>query len=473
MTQSRRTRYRARYVLQGLDVLERGYLDVEDGTIVDVGPIETADEAPDDVVDIGEVALVPGMVNAHSHAFQRAIRARTEYLPVDRGEDDFWSWRERMYEAVLSLGPEALEAVSRMACLEMVEAGYTTLGEFHYIHHDRNGDPYANPNELAHRVVRASRDVGLRVQLLRTAYHRSGFETPEEPHQRRFIESDVETYLERTCDLRDDVADREDVTVGMAPHSVRAVPEHWLREIGSAAEALDCPVHIHASEQRGELEQSRREYGTTPIEVFDDLGLLDERLTIVHATHTTDRELELMAEARPTVCACPTTERNLGDGILPACELIEYDIPIALGSDSHADIDPWTEMRLVEYHERLDRERRNVLAAGRPDGPSRSEGERHTADVLWSMGTAHGARALQLPVGRLEAGRAADIVGLDLDELALAGVPPSHLTDGLVFAASTSAVRDVIVGGERVVQDGKHPKREETMREFREHLPFD
>jgi formimidoylglutamate deiminase len=460
-------------VLRGGDLLEEAHLDVEDGTIVEISESDDVDgREPDDVVDLGDVAIVPGMVNAHSHAFQRAIRHRTEYLPADDEADDFWSWRERMYEAALTLDPDQFEAVSRMAFVEMARAGYTTVGEFHYLHHDREGEPYADPNELAHRVVRAARDAGLRIRLLRTAYRRAGYEQPSNPRQRRFVEPDVETYLERTRDLADTLTDRRAASVGLAPHSIRAVPSRWLSRIGEAAEALEMPVHIHASEQRGELEESRAEYGTTPIEAFAQLGILDERWTIVHGTHATRTEMELLEASGATVCACPTTERNLGDGIVPARELLEHDVSIALGSDSHADIDPWEEMRLVEYHERLQREERNVLARF-AEADARRGGDRRTAEVLWPMGTEHGADALQLPVGRLESGRVADFVGLDLEALPWAGLDADHLLEGCVFSARSSAVREVVVDGERIVRAGEHSEGGRTVRAFEQHLPFD
>ncbi|MFW5965995.1 MAG: formimidoylglutamate deiminase [Persicimonas sp.] len=470
MQRNSTTYYRAPYILDGLDWLEDGYLAVDDGRVVDL--VEKS-ELPkgvrdDQMVDLGRVALVPGLVNAHSHAFQRAIRGRTEYVDAERREDDFWTWRDQMYGAALSLDADQLEAVSRMAFLEMAAAGITTVGEFHYVHHRPDGRPYDDPNELAHRVIRAARDVGVRISLLRVAYHRGGHDRPAEEKQRRFVEPDVETYLERVEALRERWAKKAGVTVGLAPHSIRAVPSGWLEAIGAYADEHGLPLHIHACEQRREIEESRAEYGASPIAVFEELGLLDDHLTIVHGTHVTEDELELLGRRKPTICACPTTERNLGDGFLPALELAERGVPVCLGSDSHTNIDLFEEMRLVEYHERLRRERRNVLAEDL-DQPLLGPDARRwsTARALWPMGSLHGARALQLPVGCLEPGCAADFVALDLDHLTMVGAEADSLLAYITLSMTPDAVRDVYVAGEPIIEERHHERRDEIATEMR------
>jgi len=452
--------YRAHYLLDGPEVREDAVVAVEDGTVRGVVAPEDVDGS---VTDLGRVAVVPGRVNAHSHAFQRAIRGRTEFLEAGREEDDFWSWREKMYRAALSLEADQFEAIARFAFLEMARAGYTTVGEFHYVHHDPDGEPYADPNELAKRTVRAARDVGLRIALLRTAYHRAGYQQEPNPRQRRFLEPDLETYLDRIEALADHVDGLPRASVGLAPHSIRAVPGDWLEGIAEFAEQRDLPVHIHACEQRAELDQSVDEYGATPIEVFDELGLLSDRTIIIHATHASEREIELMADRGSSVCACPTTERNLGDGFLPARQLVDRGVPICLGTDSHADIDPWTEMRLVDYHERLRAERRNVLA----EGLAADRGGRMvTAERLWPMGGRHGARALGLEPAGLQAGDPADFTAVDLDHLSLTGTAPESLLSDLVFSIPPDAVSETIVGGERIVRDGAHPNETEIADAF-------
>ncbi|MFW6058259.1 MAG: amidohydrolase family protein, partial [Persicimonas sp.] len=283
MDEKTKTFYHARYILNGFEWLEDAYLSVENGRIDGVHPTKNelpVQCEPGQTVELGEVALVPGLVNAHSHAFQRGIRGKTEYLVADREEEDFWSWREEMYRAALGYDADRVEEVSRLAFLEMALSGITSVGEFHYLHHQPDGTPYGDPNELANRVIRAARDVGIRIALLRVGYHRGGFEQPAESAQRRFVEPDVDTYLSRADALRSTWEDEPTVTVGLAPHSIRAVPSPWLQAASDYADEHDLPLHIHACEQRREIDESRREYGMAPVEVFEDLGMLSERLTL-------------------------------------------------------------------------------------------------------------------------------------------------------------------------------------------------
>ncbi|MGM0557563.1 MAG: formimidoylglutamate deiminase [Myxococcota bacterium] len=447
---------RAKYILDGVSFRENAVLQVDGATIVDILSVEEVSEEAS-VDDLGDVAVVPGLVNAHSHAFQRMIRGRTEFIEPGREDDDFWSWRERMYRAALTLDPEQLEAVARMAFLEMALTGVTSVGEFHYLHHQSDGTAYADANELAKRVIAAARHVGMRINLLRVGYNRAGFDVETNPRQRRFIEPDVDTYLARVFDLERDHRDDPCVSVGMAPHSIRAVPREWLESI--ASEAGQRVVHIHASEQQSELEQSRQEYGATPIEALAEVGLLGANTTVVHATHATSNEIERLAESGATVCACPTTERNLGDGFLPGAELVRAGVPVSLGSDSHANIDLWEEMRLVEYHERLRHERRNVLAS--------AAGVRTTAEVVWPMGSRHGARCLGQSGGALAPGADADFTVIDLDHISLVGATRETLLSDLALAMTPGAVRAVYVAGERLVDDGAHQERETIVEDYR------
>jgi len=455
------TTYRARYLLTDDGVVEDGVFTVTGGRFARFG------DGPVDV-DLGAVAAVPGLVNAHSHGFQRAIRGRTEFLDATRKEEDFWSWRRLMYQTALALEPADIEAVSRMAFLEMALTGITAVGEFHYVHHQPDGHPYADPNTLAHAVIEAARSVGVRITLLRVAYHRDGFERAAGPDQRRFVEPDVETYLERVEALAHHWRGDDGVTVGMAPHSIRAVPGPWLRAIGAHAVATGRVVHIHACEQRRELAESRAEYGAEPVRVLADRGLLSPRTTLVHGTHLDAEGLALVAQAKATVCACPTTERNLGDGFLPAQALIAGRVPIALGSDSQANIDLWAEMRLVEYHERLRTQRRNVLATHHGLWHAApAHGRLETADILWPMGTRHGARALGAEGGRIALDAPADFVTLDLNAPSLAGLTADTLRPNLVFSTSVDAVRDTFVAGQRIVREGQHPDAGSIVERYR------
>lgn len=441
----------AKWIVTAQGVLEGATLEIEDGKISGFG----AGEAD---VDAGNVALMPGLVNAHSHAFQRAIRGRTEYRAPDGGRDDFWSWREQMYGAALGFSSDDVYSVSRAAFLEMALSGITTVGEFHYLHHQPDGTPYDDPNELANQVISAARSVGLRIALLRVAYHQGGPGVEASPKQRRFIESNLDDYLGRTEALRQAWESNELVSVGVAPHSVRAVPPDWLEAIADWAAANDAPLHIHACEQRAELEEIDAAFGVTPIELLRGTGAISERTTVIHATHLSEHDLEILGDEKPTVCACPTTERNLGDGFLPARELVERGVPIALGSDSQSVIDLWEEMRCVEYHARLVAERRNVLAE--------AAGAAQTAEVIWPMGFANGGRSLGLDVGALAPGMAADFIAVDLRHPTLWGTNRNTITTDALLSMSADAVRHVWVGGDRIIEDRRHAEQADIARAF-------
>ncbi|HEX7118322.1 MAG TPA: formimidoylglutamate deiminase, partial [Longimicrobiales bacterium] len=388
-------------------------------------------------------ALLPGFINAHSHAFQRLIRGRTQWRPATHPQADFWSWRESMYAAALAMSAEDVFHASRFCFLEMLRAGITSVGEFHYLHRDPEGRRYREPNELAHRVLDAAADVGIRIALLNVCYATGGIGRPLAPEQRRFATPELDAYLRDTADLQDAFRDDPRVTVGVAPHSVRAVPRAWLRELHAWATSRDMAVHMHVSEQPREVEDCVAAYGLRPVELLAAEGVLDERFTAVHATHLSPEEVALLGDAGATVCACPTTERDLGDGFLPGAELLDAETPVALGSDSHTVIDPFEEMRLVEYHERLRRLRRVVLAV--PGAGGRLE----VAPLLLELATESGARSLRLDAGRLEAGRLADFIAVDLDHPTLAGWTAETLPAILALSAPPDVVADVWVGGVR------------------------
>ena len=277
---------------------------------------------------------LPGFVNAHSHAFQRALRGRVEHVDPDHPHDDFWTWREAMYQAANAIDPDGAYEVALQLYREMVAAGYTAVGEFHYPHHQPGGEPYPDPNAMAKATAAAARDAGIEIVMLMTAYARAGQGLPPTPGQRRFCDPDVASYLARVDALA------SEMRVGLAPHSVRAVPRDWLEEITAYAASSGMVVHIHANEQRREIDESLAEYGLRPIELLAEIGLLGPRATVIHATHVSERELELLASSGATVCACPTTEANLGDGFLPALELMQHGVPICIGTDSNTIIDP-------------------------------------------------------------------------------------------------------------------------------------
>jgi len=431
-----------------LEVDERGCV---------VGAARPPQGAPQEMVR--NRLLLPGLVNAHSHAFQRLIRGRTEYVAAGQERDDFWSWRELMYRAANALDPEGVYVASRQAFVEMALAGTTAVGEFHYLHHAPDGTPYRDRLELARQVIRAAREVGLRIALLRVGYARAGFGKPENPRQRRFIDPSLEEVVEDAVALRDATRGDPHVVVGLAPHSVRAVPRPWLEQLAREA-PKGMPIHLHAAEQPAEIAACREEHGRTPVELLDEVGLLREGVTLVHAIHLTDDEVRRVGASGATVCACPSTERNLGDGVVRADELLRAGSPICLGTDSHASVDLLDEARQLEGHLRLVRLRRAVMdpGGGDPDG---------LAVRLLRSASARGAWSLGLEgVGYLEPKQSADFFTVDLESLALAGWSEESLLPALLLSGAPGAVREVMVGGRWILTEGEHVLQRESARAF-------
>lgn len=402
----------------------------------------------------------PGLVNAHSHAFQRVIRGRTEYR-TSNVRDSFWTWREMMYSAATRLTPQDLYDASRMAFLEMALSGITAVGEFHYLHHAPDGTPYDDPNLLSKEVVRAARDVGLRIALLRVAYARAGFETDANPQQARFIEKDPNTYLRNFEKLTSEITTGDGtVWTGIAPHSVRAVPLDYLKEIIAFAEGCGCPVHMHVAEQPAEVSACIAEYGRSPVALLETEGLLSDRFTAVHAIHVTAKAITALAHARAQVCACPTTERNLGDGIIPADSLFKAGVRISLGTDSHAQIDLLEDARELEYHLRLQKTERAVLTMDHDEGPGA------LAARLFECATIAGSESIGATTGSQAEAQPADYFTVDLNDPSIAGSSPDTLLSNLIFSGSRAAVREVVVAGKTIVQDGRHSDQEEIVQRF-------
>jgi formimidoylglutamate deiminase len=406
----------------------------EAGKIVRV----TSEEVPEAVRLQGR-ALLPGMVNAHSHAFQRVIRGRTEHRS-EHSTDSFWTWREQMYAAANRLEPEEIYDVSRMAFLEMALTGITAVGEFHYIHHQRNGAPYSDPNLLEREVIRAARDVGIRIALLRVAYARAGHQLAANPLQIRFIEQTPDIYLKHLEQLLS-APELSDGTAwaGVAPHSVRAVPLDYLKTIVAFANERELPVHMHVAEQPAEVSACIEEYGRSPVALLETEGLLGKRFTAVHAIHVTPKAIASLARAGAFVCACPTTERNLGDGVVPVDAYFDAGVRISLGSDSQIQIDLLEDARELEYHLRLQKMQRNVLAP-------------ELARKLFDCATINGAVSIGLHGGgKIEVGSPADFFTVDLNDLSIAGATPDSLLTNIVFSLSRTAVRDVFIGGKQII----------------------
>jgi formimidoylglutamate deiminase len=405
-------------------------------------------------------ALLPGMINAHSHAFQRVIRGRTEYRTRNI-KDSFWTWREMMYEAANRLTPEGIYDAARMAFLEMAVNGITAVGEFHYIHHTPDGAPYDDPNLIAKEVVRAARDVGLRIALLRVAYARAGYGIEANPKQARFIESDPESYLLRLEKLRSDLASApEQAWVGIAPHSVRAVPLGYLKKVVRYGNEQGVPIHMHVAEQPAEVSACIEENGKSPIALLQSEGLLSNRFTGVHVIHIEPEEARAFAAAGATVCACPTTERNLGDGVLPADLFFKEGVPLALGTDSNTQIDMFEDARELEYHLRLQKMERVLLS------PSDNDCRVALAARLFKCATSNGARSIGSQTGKIQPGLAADFFTVDLEDPSIAGSGEDNLLASIVFSVCRAAVRDVVVGGKRIVSDGRHSSQDEIVQKF-------
>jgi formimidoylglutamate deiminase len=367
------------------------------------------------------------MVNAHSHAFQRALRGRGERPSPDR-DDDFWSWRTEMFALAGSLDPDGMRRVAGETYREMAGAGYGVVGEFHYVHHQPDGTPYPEPNELAFAVAEAAVEAGLEIVLLPAAYHRGGWspadgsDLPPAPGQRRFCDPDVETFLARVDGLRSWAASMASVSVGVAAHSVRAVPREWLSAIAAYSERHGIARHVHASEQRRELAECQAEHGCSPIELLSATGFLGERASVIHGIHVSEADVALLAASGTTVVSCPTTEGNLGDGYLPAMAYAQAGVPLAIGSDSQVRIDPFEEARELETGSRRERQLRSGLLAAVRD--------------LWGELCRNGYRSLGL-----DADSPSDrTVEIDLDHPELRGVDPEDLRLALVTCASAGVV---------------------------------
>lgn len=405
-------------------------IDVVDGRIarIEVGA------APGDAQRLAGVTL-PGLANAHSHAFHRALRARTQ---ADRGT--FWTWRDLMYRAADRLDPDRCHRLARGVFAEMALAGVTCVGEFHYVHHQPGGTAYADPNEMGHALLAAADDVGIRITLLDTLYlhgglERSGHIAPTGV-QLRFGDGTARAWGERVQRLEPTDTRR----IGAAIHSVRAVDAASMQFVGDWASAHDAPVHVHLSEQVQENEACRAHHGVSPTEVLIAAGVLSPRCSVVHATHVDGSDIEGLSTAGATVVMCPTTERDLGDGIGPTREFAAAAVPIALGSDSNAVIDLFEEARAMELDERLRSQSRGV----------------HAVAALLDAATVHGHRSLGWDdAGALAVGNRADLVAVALDSVRTAGAAPRPL-ETAVFAATAADVTDVFVDGVRIVSGGRH-----------------
>jgi formimidoylglutamate deiminase len=359
---------------------------------------------------------IAAMVSAHSHAFQRDLRGIGE-----RSEDDFWGWRGAMYALADALDPDSMYEVALRAYTEMRAAGYGAVGEFHYVHHQPDGTPYDEPNAMAIGVAEAALAARLQIVLLPAAYHRNGWDgadRPPEPGQRRFCDPSVEAFLARVDALRAWAAGRDGVGVGVAAHSVRAVPAAWLEALAAYAIEHGLVLHVHAHEQPRELDECEAEHGCSPVELLLRRGFLGPRTSVIHGIHVSERDVDVLAETGTIVVSCPTTEGNLGDGFLPALRYRDAGVRLAIGSDSQVRVDPFEEVRELETGARRERRTRHALLAAYGD--------------LWSELVGNGCASL----GLADAGT----VAIDLDHPDLRGVAVADLPYALATCASAGVV---------------------------------
>ncbi|MPZ09333.1 MAG: formimidoylglutamate deiminase [Kiloniellaceae bacterium] len=399
--------------------------------------------------------VLPGMPNLHSHAFQRAMAGLAEHaLPGASGGDSFWTWREVMYRFVAALTPEQVEAIAAQLYVEMLQAGYTAVGEFHYLHHGPDGRAYDDVAEMSRRTIAAAAATGIGITQLPVLYGYGGFGAQKAGEgQRRFL--NVPSSLLRIVEtLKASHEDDPQVRIGVAPHSLRAVTPETLDEVVKGLTALDAtaPIHIHIAEQVKEVEDCLAWCGRRPVEQLMETRAPDARWCLVHATHMSEAETTALAASGAVAGLCPTTEANLGDGLFPAEPYLAAGGRWGIGSDSHISVSPLEELRWFEYGQRLATRRRNVLAG---EAAEASVGRR-----LYTQALAGGAQALGRPIGALEVGRRADLVVLDPDHPEVATLSAERLLDAVVFAGNRNPVRDVMVGGQWVVQEGRHKDEE-------------
>ncbi len=388
--------------------------------------------------------VMPGLATVHSHAFQRALRGRTQRRSTEA--HTFWSWRALMYRLVEILDPGDVYDIARMAYAELAMSGVAAVGEFHYLHHDRKGQPYANRLEMAEAVIQAALEVGLRICLIRTAYLRAGFQQTLVGAQRRFFDPEPELVIADAAALQSKYAQNPAVRVALAAHSIRAVPAAAIQILADYAARQGLPFHMHVSEQRRELQESQAEYGVTPVELLAHRGVLSSSFVAVHATHLLDSEVKLLGAAQSRICICRTTERDLGDGLPRVSELIRAGAGLVVGVDSHCCENAFEEIRAVEYDERSRLQVRHAVAE---------------APFLLDAATRQGYHACGMAGDWQQ-----DRVFLSRSDPALAGLDAGHAADIVLFAATPRAVDRVEVGGVVIVEDGWHVEYQDILQRY-------
>lgn len=427
-------------LLQGEQWLDNAVLDLDSNGLIrgiQPGTPQTADSSINGIV-------IPGMPNAHSHSFQRVIAGLTG--PRGNDGDSFWSWREAMYRAANSLSPQQFAAVARWVFTEMLKAGFTSCAEFHYLHHQPTGQVYSDLSEMSSRLIDAAVESGISMTLLPVLYCTAGFGKTHVSQQQQRFYNPADRYLRLLESCKTAIESRPLIELGMAPHSLRAVPGPVLQEVLQSWPEKNYPVHIHIAEQPAEIDDCIAHLGARPVDWLLDNFDVDERWCLVHATHMSDEELRRCAASQAIAGLCPTTEADLGDGVFKTLAWLNSGGRFAIGSDSNVRISIAEELRLLEYNERLRSGRRNVLAT-----PTETCGR-----FLYQHAASTGAVAMGQAVGRLEPGKRADLLVLDDDHELLNGRQADAALDTWIFAGDNSMLKSVWVAGRQVVENGCH-----------------
>jgi formimidoylglutamate deiminase len=436
----------------------------DDGLIAEIGAARADGEQESPAAERIDGIVVPGMSNAHSHAFQRAMAGNTEYRMSAR--DSFWTWRHAMYALANRIEPDELQILATQLFVEMLKSGYTSVAEFHYLHRQKGGIAYPGTNSLWDAITEAASTAGIGLTFLPTLYQNGNFGgQPLKAEQARFA-SDTDAFLRAVGDRL--VAERRShglsggprtQTTGVAFHSLRAVPLANLEQAAFRLREIDAqmPVHIHVAEQLLEVEACKRETGRRPIELLLGTGLIDHHWCLVHATHATGEELKGIASAGASVCVSVSTEANLGDGFFDTARFLKAGGRLCVGSDSQSTVSPAEELRWLEYQQRLRKKRRGVLATA---------AEPHAGTRLWRDAAQHGAQAIGQPAGAIEVGRRADWLVLDAGHPSMVGAAAGTALDHLLFAGGEAAIRDVMVAGRWRVKDRHHAAEDESRQSF-------
>jgi formimidoylglutamate deiminase len=453
------TTYEVEHLHQPHGWLSPGYLTIAEGRVTAVAAAPPRGAA----VERLSGYVIPGMHNLHSHAFQRALAGRTESVDAERSSDNLWTWREAMYRLVDNLGPDHYEAIAEFTYLQLLKGGFTTVCEFHYLHHAPGGARYANPAEMSERLLAAATSSGIAITLLPTLYQHGGIDRDVSGPQRRFAHADLADYLGLLDTLCRQVhPGGPAINVGIGLHSLRAVAPQELAEVtkGNHAWLRDCRIHIHVSETEQEVQEVEAGLGARPVAWLLKHAGIDERWTLVHATHLDAAERAGLAGSRAVAGLCPLTEATLGDGLFPLVEHQRAGGCWGIGTDSHYSASVAAELRMLECGQRLRHQRRNILAD--PQTPLTA----HSGRRLFDLAVHGGSVASGSDSGALVPGRRADLVVLDAGAPGLLGHGPETVLDAWILGDAGSAVRDVMVDGRWVVRDGRHPREEAVTRRF-------